>query len=354
MFDEETVNAFSGGYKVSESGVVTLFGRPAVSTLKRVIAFPASLSIHSLVRKSESVVWRGTNTVDLPYEISKLSNDWYDPIKMMVNIAIQRGWKYPPYILAEEHLGYQMALGHYSAFIDLLVQAFSTVNEITLSPAEFNQISTEIQGKVKGQTYPYETLARQQGKNNNLLFFESSSNSFRNEIVNLEPFSMFLISENYLGGNQNYANFLRNFKKFSDNSMDNRDPTTLSFPYVGIRNHSVLEEEMYDRTAKAFEENDVDSFIQFLSKYSQSLGYNLGVLSDFQKNIANLLERYKIKNYLFNVGEYSGSVLVFVDSQELATIRDNLIREYYNKTNRTLRFDDLQILNSALREPIRA
>ena len=45
MFDEETVNAFSGGYKISKSGVVTLFGRPAVSTLKRVIAFPASLSM---------------------------------------------------------------------------------------------------------------------------------------------------------------------------------------------------------------------------------------------------------------------------------------------------------------------
>ena len=45
-----------------------------VSVIHTVIAFPASLSIHSLIRKSESVVWRGTNTVDLPYEISKLSN----------------------------------------------------------------------------------------------------------------------------------------------------------------------------------------------------------------------------------------------------------------------------------------
>ena len=35
MFDEETENAFSGGFKISEPGVATILGHPIVSNLKK-------------------------------------------------------------------------------------------------------------------------------------------------------------------------------------------------------------------------------------------------------------------------------------------------------------------------------
>jgi len=354
MFDEETVNAFSGGYKVSESGVDTLFGLPAVSILKRIIAFPVSLSINSLVRKSESVVWKGVNSVEIPFKTSKLSNDWYDPIKLMTNIAIQRGWKNAPDILADEKLGYQLSLGHYSAFVDLLVHSFSLVNDVTLNTSEFMQISGEIQDKIRGQHYAYETIARRQGKDGSMLFYDLSANSFRNELISFEPFSLFLISENSFGVNHSFQNFQKSFKKFVQGNMMNRDPASLTYPYVGIRNHLKTEADTYMRAMESFESNEVESFVTIISQYSQSLGYNLGVLSEFQKTIARLLEKYSVKTFTFNVSEYSGSVLVFADSLELAKIKDNAIRDYYNITNRTIGFDELQISAGTSVEPIRS
>ncbi len=353
MFDEETVNAFNGGYRVSESGVATLFGMPTVSDLKKVIAFPLSLSVDSLVRANETVVWRGVNSVELPMEMSKLTNDWFDPIKLMTNIAIQRGWKKAPYILANERLGYQLALGYYSAFIDTLIQSFSLVNGVTLSSSEFLQISSEIQDKIVGHHFSYEAIARQHGKENSLLFYDEISSTYKNEIVTFEPFSLFLISENYLGTNQNFISFTKNFNKFKEGKMMAREPSSLKFPYLGIQNHLRMEEEAYTNGVAAFENNDVQRFIGDISRYSQSLGYNLGVLSDFQKAIATLLEKYGIKNYAFNVCEYSGSVIVFADSLEISKVKDNAIRDYYNATNRTIRFDELEVSRGSWREPIR-
>ncbi|MCL4447224.1 MAG: hypothetical protein M1556_03550 [Candidatus Thermoplasmatota archaeon] len=353
MFDEETVNAFSGGYKVSESGVSTLFGLPAVSNLKRVISFPVSLSINSLVRGNEGVVWRGVNTVELPFEISKLTNAWYDPIKLMTNISIQRGWKKAPYILADEQLSYQLSLGYYSAFVDLLVQSFSCVNDVTLSASEMVQISGEIQDKIRGYHNSYETIARKLGKEGSMLFYDTVSNSYRNEMVSFEPYSMFLVSENSLDINNNFLSFQKSFKKFNESSMIDRDPSTLGFPYVGIRNHMRLEDELFERAIRTFNNNDVQSFVTSISNYSQSLGYNLNVLSDFQKLIARFLEKYAVNTFSFNVSEYSGSVLVFADSLDITKIKDNVIRDYYNLTNRTLRIDELSIAKGSSMEPIR-
>jgi hypothetical protein len=354
MFDEETVNAFSGGYRVSESGVNTLFGLPAVSNLKKIIAIPVSLSMSALVKKGGAVAWRGGNTVELPFEMSKLSNDWYDPIKLMTNIAIQRGWMNAPTILVEENLKYQLSLGYYSAFVDLLVQSFSLVNDITLSTSEFMQISGEIQDRIQGHHYEHETIARKQGKEGNLLFYDASSKSFKNETVSFEPFSMFLISENSLSPNQNFLNFRKSFKKFNDGNMMNRDPSSLGYPFVGIRNHLSVEEETYGRAMESFYSNDMESFVSIISQFSQSLGYNLGVLSDFQRTMAKLLEKYSVKTFIFNVSEHSGSLLVFADSQELSKIKDNAIRDYYNLVNRTIKFDELQISNGSTTESIRS
>lgn len=354
MFGEEILNAFSGGYQVSEPGVDTLFGFPPVSNLRKIIAFPVSLSIDSLVRKDDKVVWKGVNIVELPYKNSKLTNDWYDPIKLMINIAIQRGWDSAPHILADEALSFQSALGHYSAFVDLLVQSFSLVNDITLSTAEFVQISGEIQDKIRGRHYPYETVARQQGKEGNVLLYDGATNSYRNEQISFEPFSMFLISENSLAPNQSFMNFQQNFKRFNDGNMMSRDPSSLAYPYVGIRNHLIAEEEMFGRAMESFESNDVRSFVEIISQYSQSLGYNLGVLSEFQRRMAKLLEKYRVKTFVFNVGEYSGSVVVFADSLELTKIKDNTIREYYNQTNKTIRFDELQLSSGSTKNQLRS
>jgi hypothetical protein len=353
MFDEETVNAFSGGYKVSESGVDTLFGLPAFSNLKKIIAFPVSISINALVRRGSSVSYHGTNSIELPFEMSKLSNDWYDPVKLMTNIAIQRGWTHAPTILVEENLGYQLSMGYYSAFVDLLVQSFSLVNDVTLSTSEFTQISGEIQDRIRGQHYEHETIARKHGKEGNLLFYDVLTRSYKNESVNFEPFSMFLISENSLTSNQNYLNFQKNFKKFNERNMIGKDPSSLGYPYVGIRNHLMAEEETYGRAMESFYGNDTESFISIISKFSQSLGYNLGVISDFQRTMAKLLERYSVKTFVFNISEYSGSILVFADSLELSRIKDNVIRDYYNLVNRTIRLDELVISGSSTSELIR-
>lgn len=354
MFDEETVNAFSGGYKVSESGVETLFGFPAFSNLKKTIAFPVSLSLNALVKRGSSVEYKGVNSIELPFEISKLSNDWYDPIKLMTNIAIQRGWKNAPTILVDEQLKYQLSLGYYSAFVDLLVQSFSSVNDVTLSASELIQMSGEIQDRIHGQHYEHETVTRKQGRQGNLLLYDHTSKSYKNETVDFEPFSMYLISENSLASNQNYLNFQRNFRRFNEHNMIGKDPSSLSYPYLGIRNHLLTETETYDSAMEHFYGNDIESFISIISKFSQSLGYNLGVISDFQRTIAKILDKYSIRNFIFNVSEYSGSLLVFADSMEFSRIRDNAIREYYNLANRTIRFDELLIPDGSSIELVRS
>lgn len=353
MFDEETENAFSGGFKISESGVATILGHPAVSNLGKVISFPISLQIFSLVKKNSSVVWKGVNSIEIPFEASKLSNDWYDPIKMMTNIAIQRGWRNAPYIVARETLTFNQSLGHYSAFVDIIVESFSLVNEVNLSVSEMVQISGEIQDKIRGRHNAYETIARKQGKEGSLLFYDLMSNSYRNEVISLEPYSMFLISENSLDTNPNFSKFQKNFKRFNNGNMMNKEQNSLVFPYVGIWNHMMSEQKIFERAIEFLEGNDIDSFISAISEYSRSIGYNLGILSEFQKIIAKLLEKYAVKTYVFNIGEYSGSVLVFLDSLSIGKVRDNVIRDYYNITNRTIRIDELTIAKGSSKELIR-
>ena len=353
MFDEETENAFSGGFKISEPGVATILGHPIVSNLKKVISFPVSLQISSLVRKNKSVVWKGVNSVEIPFEHSKLSNDWYDPLKMMTNIAIQRGWANAPYIMAKETLTFNQSLGYYSAFVDVIVESFSLVNEVNLSISEMVQISGEIQDKVRGRHNAYETLARKQGKEGSLLFYDSISNSYRNEVTSLEPYSMFLISENSLDVNPNFVKFQSNFKRFKEGNMMSKEPGSLVFPYVGIRNHMIAEQKIFESAIEFLEANDIDSFISAISEYSRSIGYNLGILSEFQKIIARLLEKYAVNTFVFNIGEYSGSVLVFVDALSIGKVRDNVIRDYYNITNRTIRIDELTIAKGSSKEQIR-
>ncbi|MGC8561922.1 MAG: hypothetical protein ACP5UZ_03950 [Thermoplasmata archaeon] len=353
MFDEETVNAFSGGFRISEPGIITIFGYPAVSNLKKVISFPVSLQISSLVRKNTSVVWKGINSIEIPFHVSKLTNDWFDPLKLMTNIAFQRGWSNAPYILADELLSFNQSLGYYSAFIDLVVESFSLVNEVNLSTSELMQISGEIQDKIKGTHNSYETLARKQGKEGSLLFYDLESNSYRNEIINLEPYSMFLISENSLDSNPNFVNFQKSFRKFNQGNMISKGPNALVFPYVGIRNHLESERKIFDSAIESLEGNDIESFISSISEYSRSIGYNLGVLSDFQKIIARLLDKYEVKFYMFNVGEYSGSILIFLDSLSVGKVRDNVVRDYYNITNRTIRIDELTVASGSSKEQIR-
>jgi hypothetical protein len=353
MFDDETVNAFSGGYKVSEPGIITLIGFPPVSNLRNVITIPISISIDALVRTSDRVIWHGNNTVELSYKVSKLTNDWYDPIKLVTNISIQRGWKKSPFIVADERLNYHMSLGYYSAFVDLLVQSFSLVNDINLSTSEIIQMSGEVQDRIKGSHYSYETLTRQEGKEGNILFYDRSNDSFKNEIIDFEPYSLFLISENSLSINEPFKSFQKNLKKFNDGKMLRKEASTLSYPFTGIRNHIATEEGRYNQIVDSIKADDIPSFVESISAYSQSLGYNLGVLSEFQRTISKLLEKYEIKTYIFNVGEYSGSVLIFADSLELARIRDNVIRDYYNLTNKTLRFDDVKLSGSSKKERIR-
>ncbi|MEM0135385.1 MAG: hypothetical protein QXU18_09220 [Thermoplasmatales archaeon] len=353
MFDEETINAFSGGYNVSESGVSTILGLPSVSNLKKVMSFPVSLRITALVKRNKSVKWKGINSIELPFENSKLTNDWYDPLRMMTNIAHQRGWKNAPYIFADEQLGFQMSMGYYSALIDLIVESFSLVNDVSLSTSELLQISGEIQDRIRGQHNAYETIARKEGKEGNLFLYDMASKSYRNESINFEPYSMFLVSENSLDSNPNFATFLKSFRKFNDSNMMNRDPNSLTFPYLGIMNHLTIEHSIFDRAIESLQNNAIELFISTISEYSQSLGFNLRVLSEFQKTMAGLLEKYGIKTYVFNISEYSGSLIVFADSLNLAKIKDNAIRDYYNLTNRTIRIDELTIANGSSHEPIR-
>ncbi len=353
MFDEEVVNSFSGGFRISEAGICTIFGLPSVSTLRKVISFPLSLSIHSLVRKNETVRWKGTNFIDLPPKASRLTNAWYDPLVMMMNIALQRGWTFSPYILADEQLRYNLSLGYYSAFVDLVVESFAQVNGINLSTSELVQISSEIQDKIKGENYSHETATRRIGKEGNILIYDKISHNYSNEPISFEPYSLILISENSLETNHNFLNFQRNFRKFKDANMRNRSTSSLSFPFVGIRNHIDLEEKMFELAMESFRKNDIASFISAASEYSKSLGYNLGVLSDSQKTIAKFIEKYKVSNYIFNVSEYSGSVLVFADSEQQRRITDNVIRDYYNLTNRTIRIDEINTSSGSKIEPIR-
>lgn len=345
MFDQETINTFSGGFKVSVPGVVTFFGSPTFSLLQEVISFPISLSLEALVKKGQYVQLKGPKNIRLNFEPSKLSNEWYDPIKLTSNIAIQRGWKYPPEVLLNEGLSFNSSLGYYSAFIDLFVYSFSLVNRVNLSNAEVTQLSGEIQDRIKNKDGLYETVTRAEGKEGNILFQDLKNGTYRNEMINFEPYSLYILKENSLDTNENFKNFIHNMERFRNQKMIKSSPSSLKFPYVGMFNHFEFEKEIVKEIESSIRENDPTLFLSSLSRYSQSLGYNLGTLSEFQKVMSTLLERYRLQRYVYNIGEYSGSFLLFLDAKEFGTLKDNVIREYYNLTNKTVTISEVSIVN---------
>ncbi|MEM0141085.1 MAG: hypothetical protein QXN66_03490 [Thermoplasmatales archaeon] len=352
MFDAETLNAFAGGYKVSAAGVITIAGSPEFSNVNYSISIPVSLSLSALTKADSMVRWRGTNVVNIPYEISRTSNDWFDPIKIMMNISIQRGWTSPPSILANEDLKFHMGMGYYSAFVDVLIQSFSLVNNVNLSAAEAIELSSEVQEMARGFHTAIETLTRINGKDENVFIYDKRSKTFKNEHLKLEPYSLLAISENYLEENENYQSFKKNFNRFLSLGMASQNPSSLSYPFLNFHNHLSAEEEMVNKITNALMKDDSQEFASSVSKYSQSLGFNLGVVSNFQRIVASLLERYSINDYLFAVNEYSGSVIVFSDSLGQKKISENLVRDYYNITNRTLSVREISNKNTTGKDRI--
>ncbi|MEM4125877.1 MAG: hypothetical protein QXR66_04440, partial [Thermoplasmatales archaeon] len=301
MFEPETVNAFVGGYEISASGIINVAGSPELSNLGYSISMPISLSLHILTRADSVVHWKGTNEVIIPYQISKITNDWFDPIKILTNISIQRGWQTPPYVLAEEDLKFHMGLAYYSAFIDVLIRAFSLVNNVNLGAAEIVELSREVQEITRGFYIPAETLTRINGRDGNVLIYDEKNKTFRNEPVKLEPYSLVVISSNSLEENENYRTFQRNMEKFRRLGMLNQKTSSLSYPFLNFFNHFSTEQEMVENIIDALLKDDTDRFVWAWSKYSQSIAYNLGVISSFQRNVASLLEKYSIRNYVFTV-----------------------------------------------------
>jgi len=343
VFDQETINAFPGGYKITVPAVVTLFGSPHFSRLKSTISMPISLSFEALVRKSEMVNLRGSKNAKFEYNMQKLTNEWSDPIKMMTTISIQRGWKFPPDILLNEGITFNSSIGYYSGFIDLLVYSFSSVNGIHLSNSEFVELSGEIQDKIRDRSSLHETVTRAEGKDENILIYDWNNGSFRNEPFNFEPYSLYLITDNSLDMNENYNVSIRNLKRYRDQNIDNNDPSTMNFPYIGIFKHFQNEAELFRRIETAIQQNDSTELVYLLSKYSQSLAFNILSLSGFQKTLSSLLDKYKLTNYIFNIGEYSGSILLFCDSMGYKLFSENVLREYYNLTNRTISVSSVKI-----------
>lgn len=343
MFDRETLNDFSGGFNVSLPGIITLFASPHFSLLHEVISFPISVSMNALIKEGRYVEITGSREVKLNFELSKLSNEWFDPIKLASNIAIQRGWKNPPYIRLKEGFSFNSGVGYFSAFIDLSVLAFSLVNRISLSNSEFIQISGEIQDKIRNGETLYQTVTRFEGKEGNVLFHDSESGNYRNETVNFEPYSLYILRENSLESNPNISIFDRNMKRFNDQRMINENPSSLKFPYSGMANHFLLEEQLAGNIHSIVQSGDNSTLLSALVKYSQSLGYNLGILSQFQKKMSSILERYNLQRYIYNISEYSGSFLLFLDANEFSLLKDNVIRDYYNLTNRTVTIDEVEI-----------
>ncbi|MEM0127651.1 MAG: hypothetical protein QXU18_15120 [Thermoplasmatales archaeon] len=352
MFEPETVNAFVGGYEISASGIINVAGSPELSNLGYSISMPISLSLNVLARADSVVHWKGTNEVIIPYQISKTSNEWFDPIKILTNISIQRGWQTPPYVLAEEDLKFHMGLAYYSAFIDVLIRAFSLVNNVNLGATEIMELSREVQEITRGFYIPAETLTRINGSDGSIFIYDEKNRTFRNEPLKLEPYSLVVISGNSLEENENYRSFQRNMEKFRRLGMINQKPSSLSYPFLNFLNHFSTEQEMVENIMDALLKDNTDRFISGWSKYSQSIGYNLGVISNFQKTVASLLEKYSISNYVFAVSEYSGSVIALADSPVRAKISENLVRDYFGLTNGTLNITEVQNRNDTKMERI--
>ncbi|MGC8655823.1 MAG: hypothetical protein ACP5TG_04935 [Thermoplasmata archaeon] len=343
MFDQEIINSFEGGFRIAIPSVATIIGSPPISISGYSLSFPLSLQQDILVRRNNRIEWIDKEIFVSEYRLLSTDGNWSDPLKIMANISKQRGWENGLKAIVNNGISFNSGTGYMTSFISSVILSFSLVNGIKLPNSEILQLNTEIQEKVIGNAYYNEALTQLEGRKNNLLFSEGRDKKFRNEIINFEPYSIFLIEENSLDVNSNLGTFRRYRKKFVEENMMKRDKNQLKYPYSSIASHYEKEMEYYLDMKKAAEINDVISFLNTLSEYSQSVMFNLSALSQFQKIMGDLLLKNGAEYFSFNVSEYSGSILLFGDAPTISKIKDNVIREYYSATNKTVNFREVNI-----------
>lgn len=354
VFEQEVINSFNGGYRIHVPSVATLFGSPIFSFSRYSISIPLNVGTEVLIRKNQFIEWNSEKSYNQEYRMIPMDGTWSDPIKIMSNISIQRGWKDAFRALAKSEFTFNQGIGYLSSYITSIILAFSLSNSVKLSNAEIFQLNLEIQEKVSGKTNYVEPLTQLESRNNSLLFSEGPQEKFRNEIINFEPYSIYLVYENSLESNTSLPIFLKNRKKFLDENMMKKSKGSLSYPFSTLSVHYEREEDYYLSLLKASENNNIDAFLDILSQYSQSIMYNLNAISQSQKKIGELLLKYGARYFSFNICEHSGSILLFGDSPLITNIKDNVIREYYNMTNKTLTFRKIEIEGPVLYEKIMA
>ncbi len=352
MFDQETLNSFEGGFRVEIPSVATLIGSPFISSNGYSLSFPLSLKLELLVKKNSKIEWVDKETFVSDYKMVSTDGTWSDPLKIMANISMQRGWQNGLRAIIRNDINFNSGTGYLSSFISSIILSFSLANGIRLSNSEILQINNEIQEKVTGEFFYNEALTQLEGRKNNLLFSEGKDKKFRNEIMNFEPYSMYLIEENSLESNTNLGAFRKYRRKFFEENMMKKEKNQLKYPFSLLAAHYEKEIEYYSDMKKASEKNDIYSFLNALSLYSQSIMFNLGALSQFQRIVGDFLLKNGAEYFSFNVSEYSGSVLLFGDTPIIAKIKDNVIREYYSLTNKTISFTEVTMSDSIFYEKI--
>ncbi len=352
MFDSETLNAFDGGFRFEIPSVVTLFGNPAISVSEKFISVPISRSIEVLAKRGDHVSWKGKKEYEQNYTSLPTNGSWSDPIREMTTISLQRGWTNPPEIMAIENVNFNAGIGYISAFIISLIMSFSSINDITLSSSEMMQISTEIQEKMTKTSNRLEVHTQIEGRPNSIMISEGPGKGFRNEIWSQEPYSLYLIEENALSENPNFKIFERNFRKFNTNSMLKKDPNSLNFPFNSYHSHFSHEGDYFEKLSNAIDKNDLTSFVEYVAKMNESVEFNLNVISPFQHNIAGLLRKYNANSFCFNISEFSGSVLLFADGPTVDRVRENVIRDYFGLTNKTISINEVNISGPIKKERI--
>jgi hypothetical protein len=343
VFDQETLNSFEGGFKVTVPSVATIIGLPVISNTGYSISFPLSLQENVLVRRNDKVEWIDKEIFVSDFKLLSTDGTWSDPIKIMANISKQRGWENGLKAIVNNGINFNSGTGYLISFISSVILSFSLANGIKLPNSEILQLNTEIQEKVTGNSYYNVALTQLEGRRNNLLFSEGKDRKFRNEVINFEPYSIYIIEENSLDNNLNLGTFKKYMKKFIEENMTNKDRNRLNYPYSSIAAHFDREGDYYLDMKKAAEINDVNAFLDALSSYSQSVMFNLNAVSQFQKIMGNLLLKYGARYFSFNVSEYAGSILLFGDALTISRIKDNVIREYYSTTNKTVNLTEVSI-----------
>ncbi len=343
MFDQEIVNSFAGGYKIEIPAVVTLIGSPIISSEGSSISFPISIKRNILTRKNETIEWRDREEFFSQYVPQSTDGTWSDPIKIMASISKQRGWPYGIKTIVNDEINFNSGTGYLNSLINSVILSFALANDIRLPNSEILELNMEIQERIKGERDYAEPLAQLEGKSNSLLFSDGNEKKFRNEIINLEPYSMYLIEENSLDSNTNIEKFKKNKRKFFSERMYKKNSNILNYPFNAYFAHYEKESYYYNEMLKAAEKNDVTTFLTAMSQHSQSVRFNLDVVSNFQKIISDLLLKNGAEYFSFNISEYSGSVILFSDNPQVTKIRDNIIREYYSITNKTITIREVTI-----------